>query len=200
MRGKRASEIPTLWHSCCIIFFELEHRRANCPSHKYRPPVSLGKGRSFERPSIFNPCRKKKGRNKLRPYNHGSCQGWSPLKAHTIVLKCRNIQNLQAIVAYEGELKVDQKQSEIWGARILNVYLGCGLHHTGDSRADASNRRERTNTGAGSLHAHFADHDPRASNTYARTHPVAHPNPLTNDHTHPHADPSDDQRYGQHTL
>jgi hypothetical protein len=142
----------------------------------------------------------KKGRNKLRPYNHGSCQGWSPLKAHTIVLKCRNIQNLQAIVAYEGELKVDQKQSEIWGARILNVYLGCGLHHTGDSRADASNRRERTNTGAGSLHAHFADHDPRASNTYARTHPVAHPNPLTNDHTHPHADPSDDQRYGQHTL
>jgi len=93
---------------------------------------------------------------------------------------------LQVIVAYEGELKVDQKQSEIWSACILYVYLGCGLRHTGDSRADASSRRERTNTGAGSHHSHFADRDPRASNTDARTHPVPHPNPPTNDHTHPY--------------
>jgi hypothetical protein len=35
-----------------MMYRVLEHRRAECLKHKCQPPVSLGKGRSKERPSI----------------------------------------------------------------------------------------------------------------------------------------------------
>ena len=56
--GQTCREFPNIWHSYCIFIYEMEHRGAKCPKYKYRPPVSLGKGRSNERPSILNQYRK----------------------------------------------------------------------------------------------------------------------------------------------
>ena len=56
--GQTCREFPNIWHSYCSFIYEMEHRGAKCPELKYRPPVSLGKGRSNERPSILNQYRK----------------------------------------------------------------------------------------------------------------------------------------------